>query len=71
MSLHINGPRELCKRYPEMTTEYYEMRSGTSAQSWTKGSRQIDELSKIGFSMQCFTADFLRFFYQKTSKFGF
>ena len=29
------------------------------------------KLSKIGFSMKCFTAGFLQFFYQKTSKFGF
>ena len=29
--LCINDPRELCKRYSQMSTEHYEMRSGTSA----------------------------------------
>ena len=29
------------------------------------------KLSNIGFSMECFTADFFAVIYQKTSKFGF
>ena len=32
---------------------------------------KFTKLSKIGFSMECFTADFLQFFTKKTSKFGF
>ena len=31
-------------------------------QSWTKDCRQIHEISKICFSMKCFTADFSRYF---------
>ena len=34
-------------------------------QSWTKCLRQIQKLSKIGFSMECFTAEFLQFFTKK------
>ena len=40
-------------------------------QSWAKGWRQIDEIKQNSFSMECFTADILRLFYQKMSKFGF
>ena len=32
---------------------------------------KFTKLSKTGFSMKCFTADTLQFFYQNTSKFGF
>ena len=34
-------------------------------QSWTEGWRQNTKLSKIGFLMECFAADFLRFFTKK------
>ena len=32
---------------------------------------KLTKLSKIGFSMECFTADFFAIFFQKKSKFGF
>ena len=38
------------------------------------GQKVVDKftkLSKKGFSMECFTADFLQFFFRKTSRFGF
>ena len=31
---------------------------------------KFTKLGKIGFSLECFTADFFATFYQKTSKFG-
>ena len=34
-------------------------------QFWTKGLRQICEIKQIGFSMDCFTDEFLRFFTEK------
>ena len=40
-------------------------------QSWTKGWRQYTKLSKIGFSMECFTADFLQFFTKKRKNLAF
>ena len=36
-----------------------------------KAGDKFTKLSKIGFSMECFTADFFAIFYRKTSKFGF
>ena len=43
-----------------------------SLQSWTqKGWRKFTKLSKIGFSMECFAGEFLSFFIEKISKFGF
>ena len=42
-------------------------------QHYNRGQKigdKFTKLSKIGFSMECFTADFLQFFYQKPSKFG-
>ena len=45
--------------------------SSARVQSWTKVADKLMKLSKIGFSMQCFTADFLQFFTKKISKFGF
>ena len=32
---------------------------------------KLTNLSKIGFSIECFTADFFAIFYQKLSKIGF
>ena len=45
-----------------MLLAFYET---NKPQSWTKGSRQIDEIKQNRFSMECFTADFLQFLTKK------
>ena len=42
-----------------------------SQQSWTKGWMQFTKLSKIGFSMECFTAEFLQLFNKKRENLTF
>ena len=42
------------------------LKGASNTQSWTKSSRdKFTKLSKIGFSMECFTADFLQLFTKK------
>ena len=38
---------------------------------WQKIVDKFLELGKIGFSVECFAADFFAFFFQKTTKFGY
>ena len=40
-------------------------RKNNKIQSLTKGWSQFTKLSQIGFSVECFTADFLQFFTKK------
>ena len=40
-------------------------------ESWIKGCRQIQEIKRIGFSVECFRADFLQFYTKKRSALGF
>ena len=55
--------------FPKITSKGLLLSYGYNLRQ--KAGDKFTKLSQIGFSMKCFTADFLRFFTKKASKVGF